>query len=178
MQQPPLPVASIYQYSASNNHISLFGRLSAGILSLALWTPAISNAGIIAFAILFEFASRAYIALAAPLMVHICPLKILDTERVFSSWSHPPAAWQPVPLAAQLSIMREVHIQACKSLTVLPFCWVVVSFWRLDFLRPARYCGPDFDCFKNLLRSSDYKSIRIHYWRAFLWLDRAVWVRE
>jgi MFS transporter, MCT family, aspergillic acid transporter len=94
MQQPPLPVP-IYQYSASNNHTSLVGRLSAGILSdkigtynvlvsacyfagilsLALWIPATGNAGIIVFAILFGLASGAYIALAAALVVCICPFK-------------------------------------------------------------------------------------------------------
>ncbi|KIN03225.1 hypothetical protein OIDMADRAFT_102909 [Oidiodendron maius Zn] len=77
------------------NAASLFGRLSAGILSdkigtynilvsacyfagilsLALWIPATSNAGIIVFAILFGFASGAYIALAAALVVRICPFK-------------------------------------------------------------------------------------------------------
>lgn len=79
----------------SNKHTSLFGRISAGmlsdklgpynilvaacyiagILSLALWIPAASNVGNIMFSILFGFASGAYVALAAALVVRISKFK-------------------------------------------------------------------------------------------------------
>lgn len=82
-------------WSVANTYTSFFGRLSAGmlsdrigsynilvsacylagILSLALWIPATTNAGIIVFAILFGFASGAYVALAAALVVRISPYK-------------------------------------------------------------------------------------------------------
>ncbi|RDW91653.1 hypothetical protein BP5796_02818 [Coleophoma crateriformis] len=85
---------SLAQYLiALLNAASLFGRIIAGILSdrigtynilvtacylagvlsLALWIPATSNAGIIMFSILFGFASGAYVALAAALVVRISP---------------------------------------------------------------------------------------------------------
>ncbi|EAW10028.1 putative monocarboxylate permease [Aspergillus clavatus NRRL 1] len=47
----------------------------AGILILALWIPAAGNAAIIAFAVLFGFASGAYVALAAALVVKISPFQ-------------------------------------------------------------------------------------------------------
>ena len=76
------------------NAASLFGRLGsgafadklgpyntastvtafAGILVLALYIPAASNAPLIAFAALFGFASGAYVALAGPLVIRISPL--------------------------------------------------------------------------------------------------------
>ncbi|KAJ5553360.1 monocarboxylate transporter [Penicillium frequentans] len=75
------------------NAASLFGRMSAGIFSdkighynilvsacflagilvLALWIPATSNAAIIVFACTFGFASGAYVSLAAALVVKISP---------------------------------------------------------------------------------------------------------
>ncbi|KAJ5658503.1 monocarboxylate transporter [Penicillium longicatenatum] len=75
------------------NAASLFGRMSAGIFSdkvghynilvsacflagvlvLALWIPAASNAAIIVFACTFGFASGAYVSLAAALVVKISP---------------------------------------------------------------------------------------------------------
>lgn len=45
----------------------------AGILALALWIPASSNAAIIVFAVLFGFTSGAYVALSAALIVKISP---------------------------------------------------------------------------------------------------------
>jgi MFS family permease len=47
----------------------------AGILVLGLWIPATGNAAIIVFSSLFGFASGAYVALAANLIVKISPLK-------------------------------------------------------------------------------------------------------
>lgn len=47
----------------------------AGILVLALWIPAASDAASIIFAIFFGFASGAYVALVAALVVTISPLK-------------------------------------------------------------------------------------------------------
>ncbi|KAJ6109378.1 hypothetical protein N7486_001613 [Penicillium sp. IBT 16267x] len=75
------------------NAASLFGRMSAGIFSdkighynilvsacflagilvLALWIPATSNAAIIVFARTFGFASGAYVSLAAALVVKVSP---------------------------------------------------------------------------------------------------------
>lgn len=45
----------------------------AGILVLGLWIPAASNAATIVFAILFGFASGAYVSLAPALIVQISP---------------------------------------------------------------------------------------------------------
>ncbi|AEO70605.1 33d094ba-845c-4e87-b8a7-bf7859a3c5bf [Thermothielavioides terrestris] len=45
----------------------------AGILILALWIPATSNAAIVVFAILFGFSSGAYVALSAALVAAISP---------------------------------------------------------------------------------------------------------
>ncbi|KOC10502.1 monocarboxylate transporter [Aspergillus flavus AF70] len=77
------------------NGASLFGRLGAGFMSdrygrynifivmcivagvlvLALWIPATSNAPIIVFATLFGFASGAYVSLSPALIAQISPLK-------------------------------------------------------------------------------------------------------
>ena len=77
------------------NAASLFGRLGAGFMSdrygrynifiamcivagvlvLALWIPATSNAPIIVFATLFGFASGAYVSLSPALIAQISPLK-------------------------------------------------------------------------------------------------------
>ncbi|GAB1210255.1 hypothetical protein APSETT445_009046 [Aspergillus pseudonomiae] len=77
------------------NAASLFGRLGAGFMSdrygrynifivmcivagvlvLALWIPATSSAPIIVFAILFGFASGAYVSLSPALIAQISPLK-------------------------------------------------------------------------------------------------------
>ncbi|RHZ55591.1 hypothetical protein CDV55_104592 [Aspergillus turcosus] len=74
---------------------SLFGRLAAGVLSdrvgaynifvcvvflagvlvLGLWIPASGNAAIIVFAVVFGFASRAYVSLPPALVVAISPLE-------------------------------------------------------------------------------------------------------
>lgn len=45
----------------------------AGVLILALWIPGVNTAATIVFAILFGFASGAYVALAAALVVKISP---------------------------------------------------------------------------------------------------------
>jgi len=47
----------------------------AGILELALWIPASSNAAIVVFAALFGFTSGAYVALAAALIVKVSPFQ-------------------------------------------------------------------------------------------------------
>jgi MFS family permease len=47
----------------------------AGILSLALWVPTSTQAGLIAFSVLFGFFSGAYIALAASMVVRISPFR-------------------------------------------------------------------------------------------------------
>lgn len=47
----------------------------AGLLSLALWIPVVSNAGLVSFSILFGLTSGAYVALAAALVVRISPFK-------------------------------------------------------------------------------------------------------
>ncbi|KAF5866928.1 hypothetical protein ETB97_008734 [Aspergillus alliaceus] len=77
------------------NAASLFGRLSAGFMSdkygrynifivmcilagvlvLALWIPAASTAPTIVFAIIFGFASGAYVSLSPALIAQISPLK-------------------------------------------------------------------------------------------------------
>ncbi|GMG43245.1 unnamed protein product [Aspergillus oryzae var. brunneus] len=45
----------------------------AGILVLALWIPASNNAGTIVFAVLFGFATGAYVALSPGLVVKLSP---------------------------------------------------------------------------------------------------------
>ncbi|KAE8154625.1 MFS general substrate transporter [Aspergillus avenaceus] len=47
----------------------------AGILILALWIPTTGNVGVIVFAVLFGFATGAYVALASFLVVRISPLE-------------------------------------------------------------------------------------------------------
>ncbi|KAG6040620.1 hypothetical protein E4U41_007684 [Claviceps citrina] len=87
---------SLAQYLLSIlNAASLFGRLFSGIMGdrmgrynifvvvcaltgiwvLALWIPASSTGGIVAFAALFGFCSGAYVSLIAPLVAQISPLR-------------------------------------------------------------------------------------------------------
>jgi MFS family permease len=47
----------------------------AGILVLALWIPGTSSSAIIAFAVLFGFATGAYFALTAALVVKVSPFQ-------------------------------------------------------------------------------------------------------
>lgn len=89
---------SLAQYIVSIfNAASLFGRLFSGIMgdkigrynifiivaylsgiwALALWIPANTTAGLIAFAILFGFCSGAYVSLIAALVAQISPLREL-----------------------------------------------------------------------------------------------------
>jgi MFS family permease len=48
---------------------------TTGILVLALWIPATSNAAIIAFAVFFGFFSGAYVSLSPALVAQISPIK-------------------------------------------------------------------------------------------------------
>ncbi|RHZ54007.1 uncharacterized protein CDV56_101682 [Aspergillus thermomutatus] len=118
--------AALAQYLvAVLNAGSLFGRLSAGVFSdrvgaynicvgvvflagavvLGLWIPASGNAAIVVFAVVFGFASGAYVSLAPALVVGISPLQEIRyrtgllflvcwwTDDESDCGSHSPAGW-------------------------------------------------------------------------------------
>lgn len=65
--------AGIFSDKIGHYNILVSACFLAGILVLALWIPATSNAAIIVFACTFGFASGAYVSLAAALVVKISP---------------------------------------------------------------------------------------------------------
>lgn len=65
--------AGIFSDKIGHYNILVTACFLAGILVLALWIPATSNAAIIVFACTFGFASGAYVSLAAALVVKISP---------------------------------------------------------------------------------------------------------
>ncbi|KAJ5729095.1 monocarboxylate transporter [Penicillium malachiteum] len=66
-------LAGISSDKLGHYNILVVACLLAGILVLALWVPATSNAAIIVFACTFGFASGAYVSLANALVVKISP---------------------------------------------------------------------------------------------------------
>ncbi|KAJ5917668.1 MFS general substrate transporter [Penicillium verhagenii] len=66
-------LAGIFSDKVGHYNILVSACFLAGVLVLALWIPAASNASIIVFACAFGFASGAYVSLAAALVVKISP---------------------------------------------------------------------------------------------------------
>ncbi|KAE8140530.1 major facilitator superfamily domain-containing protein [Aspergillus pseudotamarii] len=65
--------AGIFADKIGSYNIFVVVTYIAGIIVLALWIPASSNAGTIVFAVLFGFATGAYVALAPGLVVKLSP---------------------------------------------------------------------------------------------------------
>ncbi|KAB8270469.1 major facilitator superfamily domain-containing protein [Aspergillus minisclerotigenes] len=65
--------AGVFADKIGSYNIFVVVTYIAGILVLALWIPASNNAGTIVFAVLFGFATGAYVALAPGLVVKLSP---------------------------------------------------------------------------------------------------------